>query len=308
MTQRVLVVSHLVRAAARAATRTTLQAIEREGLSAVVATETTRAEDVRDVDLAVVLGGDGTILRAAELTRGTGVPMLGVNLGHVGFLAESEPEDIGEAVHRLATGDFAVEERATLDAVVHRPDGTDAIDWALNEVGVERTDPLKMIEVVVEVDGRPLSSFGCDGILAATSTGSTAHAFSAGGPVVWPDVEAMLLVPLLAHALFARPLVLGPASRLAVELLERSASPAVLSCDGRRSTPVPSGSRVEITRGALPVRFARLSLAPFTDRLVHKFDLPVAGWRGRTTGQPGPAALVPPGTGDGRGHQPDERG
>jgi NAD+ kinase len=135
-----------------------------------------------------------------------------------------------------------------------------------------------MIEVVAEVDGRPLSRYGCDGLVLATPTGSTAYAFSAGGPVVAPDVEALLLVPISAHALFARPLVVGPASTIAVGL-EPHGGGAVLCCDGRRTTELPPGARVEVRRGARPVRLARIHPAPFTERLVGKFDLPVDGWR-----------------------------
>jgi len=150
----------------------------------------------------------------------------------------------------------------------------------LNEATIEKSQPGKMIEVVVEVGGRPLSSFGCDGVVMATPTGSTAYAFSAGGPVVWPNIDALLLVPLSAHALFARPLVVAPTSVLAVELLDRTPSPGILWCDGRRSVPIAPGTRVEVTRSAVPVRLARLSRGQFTDRLVRKFDLPVTGWRG----------------------------
>src|SRR5690606_33386536 len=190
---------------------------------------------------AVVLGGDGTILRTAQLTRGTNVPILGVNLGHVGFLAESEREDISAAAVRLAEGDYEVEERGTLD-VTHSPHGGEAAhDWALNEATVEKANPGRMLEVAVEVDGRPLSAFGCDGVVMATSTGSTAHAFSAGGPVVWPDVDAMLLVPVSAHALFARPLVVGPGSVLALEILSRPSTSGALRCAGARGRELPLG-------------------------------------------------------------------
>src|SRR5690606_28079773 len=136
-----------------------------------------------------------------------------VNLGHVGFLAEAEREDLAEAVRRLVAGDYAVEQRRTLDVQVLPAEGGPTIrDWALNEATIEKADRQRMIEVVLEVDGRPLSTFGCDGVVLSTPTGSTAHAFSAGGPVVWPDVHALLAVPLSAHALFARPLVVGPRS------------------------------------------------------------------------------------------------
>jgi NAD+ kinase len=230
--------------------------------------------------LVVVLGGDGTILRAAEVVRGSAVPLLGVNLGHVGFLAEAERDDIAETVQRIAASQYEVEERMALDVMVVR--GGEPVErlWALNEASVEKSSREKMLEVMLEVDGRPLTSFGCDGVVLATPTGSTAYAFSAGGPVVWPEVEALLLVPISAHALFSRPLVVAPSCVLAVELLERTPGGGVLWCDGRRSVPLQAGDRVEVRRSQVPIRLARLARPPFTDRLVGKFGLPVHGWRG----------------------------
>jgi len=242
-----------------------------------------RGDDwLRDVELAVVLGGDGTILRAAELVRGTSVPLFGVNLGHVGFLAESEREDLREAVRRLAARDYLVERRGVLDVTVARPGQSHEIhDWALNEATLEKADRQRMVEVQLEVDAQPLSSFGCDGVVMATATGSTAHAFSAGGPVMWPDVEAILVVPLAAHALFARPLVVGPASTVTVEVAPSAGADGVVTLDGRRQLEAPAGTRITVRCGSEPVLLARLTDAPFTDRLVQKFDLPVAGWRER---------------------------
>ncbi len=264
-------------------------------------------------ELVIVLGGDGSLLRAAELARPAGTPLIGVNLGHVGFLAEAEPDGLTETVDRLLAGEYRVDDRMTLD-VVARDNGTEiARTWALNEVTVEKAARERVIEAVIEVDGRPLSRWGCDGIVCATPTGSTAYAFSAGGPVVWPEVEALLMVPLAAHALFARPLVVSPESVLAVELVNELPAPdgpaqdgsaqdgpasdgivddgnrAVMWCDGRRRFDLPPRARIEVRRGALPVSLARvhgLSGPPagggeFTDRLVAKFGLPVAGWRGR---------------------------
>ena len=239
---------------------------------------------VTDLELVVVLGGDGTILRAAELVRGTPVPVLGVNLGHVCFLAESEREDLAETIQRVIDRDWDVEERMALDVRVITDREVVHTDWALNEATIEKANRERMIETVVEVDGRPLSSFGCDGVVVATPTGSTAYAFSAGGPIVWPELRALLCVPISAHALFARPLAVPPDSVLAVELLRRTGGTGVLWCDGRRTAELPAGARVEVRASDSPVRLARLHSGRFTDRLVEKFDLPVAGWRGPADG------------------------
>jgi NAD+ kinase len=268
----------------------------------------------KGAELVIVLGGDGTLLRAAEIARPARTPLIGVNLGHIGFLAEAEPDGLAQTVDRLVAGDYRVEKRMTVD-VLARDNGTElASTWALNEATVEKGPRERMIEVIIEVDGRPLSRWGCDGVVCATPTGSTAYAFSAGGPVVWPEVEALLMVPISAHSLFARPLVVSPESVLAVELVYEGvaghadvgrlgAEPldsagsepswaetagAVMWCDGRRRVDLPPGARVEVRRGSLPVLLARVQgPAPgagggaFTDRLVAKFGLPVAGWRGR---------------------------
>ena len=230
-------------------------------------------------DVVIVLGGDGTVLRAAELARAGSSPLFGVNLGHVGFLAESEPEDLKQVVDAIVRRRWVVEERMTLDVRVLEGGSPVYETWALNEISIEKRARERMVDVIVEVDGRPLSRWGCDGVVCATPTGSTAYAFSAGGPVVWPEVSAMLVVPLSAHALFARPLVVSPSSVVAFELGEWS--DAVLSADGRRIVEITGSSRVEVRQDPRPVRFARLAMAPFTDRLVAKFGLPVSGWRGR---------------------------
>lgn len=238
------------------------------------------AVSTSDLELVVVLGGDGTILRAAEVVRGCSAPLLGINLGHVGFLAESERDDLGEAVRRVLSRDYVVEERMTL-AVRVKVDAEVVYEtWALNEATVEKASRQRMLEVVIEVDGRPLSSFGCDGVVMSTPTGSTAYSFSGGGPIVWPSLDALLLVPLSAHTLFARPLVVGPDSSLAVEILARTPGMAVLCADGRRVCDLPPGARVVVRRSPVPVRLARLHSGIFTDRLVNKFNLPVSGWRG----------------------------
>ncbi len=254
-----------------------------------------------DAEMVIVFGGDGTLLRAAEIARPAGAPLLGVNLGHVGFLAETEPGDLAGAVDQVVEHSYSVEERMTVDVTV-RHNGTATSTWALNEASVEKVARERMIEVVTEIDGRPLSRWACDGVICATPTGSTAYAYSAGGPIVWPEVEALLMVPISAHSLFAGPMVVSPQSMLAVEILGSREGPnqaikGVLWCDGRRSTDLAPGARVEVRRGAEPVLLARLPgvvdghglTAPvtFTDRLVAKFGLPVTGWRGRRDGGPG---------------------
>lgn len=230
-------------------------------------------------ELTVVFGGDGTILRAAELCRGTEVPVLGVNLGHVGFLAEADVEDMKDVVRVVVDRTYTVEERLTVDVSVTVAGEVVATNWALNEASVEKAARERMLEIVVEIDDRPVSRWGCDGIVCATPTGSTAYNFSAGGPIVWPEVSALLMVPISAHALFARPLVVSPDSTLAIEVVGEQ-STGVLWCDGRRAADLPLGSRVEVVKGREAVRLARLHPASFADRLVRKFDLPVAGWRG----------------------------
>ncbi|MCL2455092.1 MAG: NAD kinase [Micrococcales bacterium] len=280
MTRRVLVVTHHGRPEAVAATAVVLRELEAAGIEPVLAAEESSVDDLPSFELAVVLGGDGTILRAAEMTRTAGVPMLGVNLGRVGFLAEIEPDDVADAVRRLAAGDYEVEERRTIEVCLTRADGQRTTGWALNEAAVEKIDPARMLDLGIEVDGRRLERFGCDGVVVATPTGSTAHAFSGGGPVVWPDVEGVIVVPVAAHALFARPLVVGPSSTVTLLVLEDVTVSGRLTCDGRRVQRVGPGDRIEVRVADLPVRLARLSPAPFTTRLVHKFALPVEGWRG----------------------------
>ncbi|MGX7828919.1 NAD kinase [Actinokineospora sp. 24-640] len=234
----------------------------------------------KDVELVFVLGGDGTLLRAAEAARPAGVPVLGVNFGRVGFLAEAESEALDDAVARVVEGDYRVEERMTVDVSAELGGRELARTWALNEASLEKFSRERILDVRIEVDGRPVSSFGCDGVLCATPTGSTAYAYSAGGPIVWPDVNAMLVVPSNAHAMFSRPMVVSRNSVVAIEV-DPDGHPAVLCCDGRRTFDIPPGARVEVVGGSLPLRLARLRDDPFTDRLVDKFDLPVQGWRAR---------------------------
>ncbi|MGW6728408.1 NAD kinase [Nocardia sp. NPDC055029] len=231
-------------------------------------------------EMVLALGGDGTFLRAAELGRPSGVPVLGINLGRIGFLTEAEAEHLDEALAQVVDRDYPVEDRMTIDVTVRVDDTIVERGWALNEASIENAQRMGVLEVVLEVDGRPVSAFGCDGILISTPTGSTAYAFSAGGPVVWPELEAMLVIPSNAHALFARPLVTSPDSLIAVETVA-TGHDAIVFLDGRRTLALPRGGRAEVVRGERPVRWVRLDSAPFADRMVRKFQLPVTGWRGR---------------------------
>ena len=297
--RRVLIVSHPRREDMPRLTRKVLDRLHVDGMRGVLLEDDVERLEVGDhpavevadpaapaagCELICVLGGDGTLLWGAELGRGSGVPLLGVNLGHVGFLAEAEHEELDATVDRIAARDYRVEERIALEVTGYVAGQVFFEGWALNEISVEKAARERMLELTVEVDGRPLSTWGADGVVISTPTGSTAYAFSAGGPVVWPDVEAMLLVPLSAHALFARPLVVGPSSQLAVEIIPDTEGVGVVWADGRRTQELPPGARLEVRTSADPVRFARLSSAPFTDRLVAKFDLSVHGWRGRGRG------------------------
>ncbi len=294
-TRRIFVLAHTGRQAAREVARQFCQSLHAHGLAVRLLKDEAEDLDLEleglervacdpeatvGCELAVVIGGDGTILRAAELTRETGTPLLGVNLGHVGFLAEAEHDDVEFTIAAIVNRRYTADERLTIDVSVYRDRELVATTWALNEASVEKAARERMIEVVVEIDGRPLSRWGCDGVVCATPTGSTAYNFSAGGPIVWPGVEALLMVPISAHALFARPMVVAPTSVLAVEVLARTDGSGVLWCDGRRTVDLPPGARIEVRRGRTPVHLVRLHQAPFTDRLVAKFDLPVSGWRG----------------------------
>ncbi|MBT1165297.1 NAD kinase [Bifidobacterium simiarum] len=233
-----------------------------------------------ETEIVVVLGGDGTILRAAELVKGTDVPIVGINMGHVGFLAEFESFQTRDAIAKIAARDYTIDERVIAWVDVWLPGADEPLhEWALNDVTLERADRGKMVELSISVDDVEMSSFGCDGVIVSTPTGSTAYAFSAGGPIIWPNVDALQLVPLAAHALFARPLVIGSKSTFTLGISEDSASEGWICCDGRRQRAVPRGSRIIVKQSPNSLRLARLMGVPFTSRLVSKFDLPVQGWR-----------------------------
>jgi NAD+ kinase len=234
------------------------------------------AEDLPEIEIAVVLGGDGTILRGAEVTLARKIPLLGINLGHVGFLAEVDRPTIKAIAQSIIEKSYVSENRMVLQFEIERGGKIVSTGWALNEVTVER-DATTMVELFVEIDRRPLSHWGCDGVICSTPTGSTAYAFSAGGPVLWPEIEALVLLPISAHALFSRPMVVSPKSEIIITV---ESSAALLSADALRKIPLQLGDRVIITRDERTIMLSHVSATLFTDRLVAKFKLPIEGWRG----------------------------
>jgi NAD+ kinase len=248
----------------------TVSDVSIEGIKKVAPTE------LPEIEVAVVLGGDGTILRAAEVTLSRNIPLLGINLGQVGFLAEVDRPSIQAIADAIINKSYVSENRMVLKFSVERDGKEISNGWALNEVTVER-DGTTMVELFVEIDRRPLSHWGCDGVICSTPTGSTAYAFSAGGPVLWPEIEALVLLPISAHALFSRPMVVSPRSEIIVTV---ESSEALLSADALRKIPLKLGDRVIITRDSQTIKLSHVSATLFTDRLVAKFKLPVEGWRG----------------------------
>jgi NAD+ kinase len=232
--------------------------------------------DIPSVEVVLVLGGDGTILRGAEFALKENIPLLGINLGHVGFMAEVEAFTFEKVAQAVIDKDYVLDPRMLLTFQVKR--GKNIIDqgWALNEISIERKSTT-MAELFVQIDDRPLSRWGCDGIICATPTGSTAYAFSAGGPVLWPEVQAMVLLPIAAHALFAKPMVIAPTSTIGITI---ESSDASLSADALRKIELEKNDHIEITKNSNQVILAHLKSTIFTDRLVAKFKLPIEGWRG----------------------------
>ena len=275
----VLLVTHPTRPEAISTANELTKLLTGKQINVFATIKTDGANDFKatdQIDLAVVLGGDGTMLRAAEIFRGKQVPILGINLGHVGFLAEIERPSLTEIVDAIAAGTFSIEERMSLNYQLLRDGKVIQSGWALNEVVVERNDH-QMIDLFVQIDHRPLSRWWCDAVICATPTGSTAYAYSAGGPVVWPEVDALVLLPLAAHALFSKPMVVSPKSEIAIDLESDSAD---LNADGIRRTKLQKNDRIVLTSDKEDILLAHIKPATFTDRIVAKFKLPVEGWRG----------------------------
>jgi NAD+ kinase len=283
MSRNVIFLVNASRPEALVATKELSQLLLKEGFTLTTPSDVnvlgitqTPVADLPSAELVVVLGGDGTILRGAEVARAQGIPILGINLGHVGFLAEVEKPSLAEIAASIISKSYKTENRMLLSYSVMRKSVEISTGWALNEVTVER-DGTTMVELFVQIDDRPLSRWGCDGLICSTPTGSTAYAFSAGGPVLWPEIDALVLLPISAHALFSRPMVVSPQSQIVVEI---ESSDALLSADALRKLPLHAGDRVLITKDDSVIKLAHVKATLFTDRLVAKFKLPVEGWRG----------------------------
>jgi NAD+ kinase len=229
-------------------------------------------------DLVLALGGDGTVLRSAKIAAAADVPLLGVNFGKVGFLAEAETGELETVVQRLLDGEYTVEERTALMVEATGTDGEEKVSWAFNDIAVEKAEPARMLELFIEIDGTRIARYGSDGVVVASPTGSTAHAMSAGGPVVWPDVDALVVVPMNAHALFAKPMVVHSSSEIRIGV-ESVGTEGALIADGKELTRLTAGSTVTIRRSKRPVKLVRMSSRSFASRLVSKLSLPVDGWR-----------------------------
>ena len=279
--RKVLLVVHPTRPEALAFAKELIQALSANGISSFTnfsggIDNAQPSQDSKDFEIAIVLGGDGTMLRAAEIVLGTDIPILGINLGNVGFLAEINRPGAEELAKQVAAKNYRGEARLLLEFEVLRGGKKINSGWALNELTVERSHS-QMVELFVQIDGRPLSRWGCDGVICATPTGSTAYAFSAGGPVLWPEVEAIVLLPLAAHALYSRPMVVSPNSLIAIDIESRE---ALVSADGIRKVELLRDDRVIVKKTTEKISILHIESAVFTDRLVAKFKLPIEGWRG----------------------------
>jgi NAD+ kinase len=288
MTRRILLVAHTGRDDIRQLTydiggrllRAGVQLVALPGEDTVLGLPCVDPKADGEIEMVLSMGGDGTLLRAADRARPVNAPVLGINLGRIGFLAEADPEQLDMAIQAIIDRSYTVRERMTVDVLVEHDGFEVTRGWALNEVSIEKATRERILDVVIEVDGHGISAFGCDGVLIATPTGSTAYAFSAGGPIMWPQVEALLVVPSNAHALFARPMIIASSVEVSVHI-DPAGHEAAMACDGRRISELPAGSRIRVRRGVQPVKMVRLGDVPFSTRLVRKFSLPIHGWRGK---------------------------
>ena len=214
----------------------------------------TREELGKRCDLAIVIGGDGTFLGAARSLAGFEVPLLGINLGRLGFLADIMPDEIVARVGEILDGNFGEERRLMIEAAVKRGERVVASFDALNEVTVHKAELARLLEFETYIDDRLVHHQRSDGLIVSTPTGSTAYALSGGGPILHPNLDAIVLVPICPHALGSRPLVVHAASEIEIRM-ETSPNPlAHLTCDGQSSMELAHGDRIGIRRKAASVR------------------------------------------------------
>lgn len=223
--------------------------------------------------LVVSLGGDGTMLRAAQLAHSLDAPLLGINVGRLGYLSEVDAGDAEVALKRIFDGRFDIEERAMLRCKA--TDQGEAISLVgLNEVLIERSGGHRLVRLTVKIGGESLAAFNADGVLVATPTGSTAYALSAGGPIVSPRAACLILVPVSAHMIFSRPFVLSADETVEITV-EGDGQAAMLSLDGSVGCPLTAGQPVTVKRDDRMLRLVRLGGPGFVERLRAKLDLPV---------------------------------
>lgn len=229
------------------------------------------------LDLAISLGGDGTMLRTVDLVAAAGVPVLGVNVGQLGYLAEVEPEDVDGALDRVMQGDFRVEERMTLSVQVTaggeggEGKGSSGSWIAMNEAVIEKTRRGHVVRLDVDINGRFFTSYAADGVIVATPTGSTAYSFSARGPIVSPRHRCLLLTPVSPHMLFDRSLVLDPDEELCFRVT--GSRGAVLTVDGREVGELATRDSVVCTASPTPARIVTFGTRDFHQILKTKFGL-----------------------------------
>lgn len=230
------------------------------------------------IHLALSLGGDGTLLRTARFLDGAAVPILGVNLGRLGFLTSCSASDLSSALAAVVAGDYGVDERMALRAEAAHADGRPAEEWhALNDIVMHKGGFARMLSVRVAVDGEVLGAYNCDGIVVASPTGSTAYSLSAGGPLVTPSLDSIIVTPISAHALAIRPIVLPPQVTVTLESID-GPEEVLITVDGQAGTELASGDRLTVHRAPRPVRIVRFPGNSFFDRLRVKL-----GWGGLPT-------------------------
>ena len=219
-------------------------------------------------DAAVAIGGDGTIMHVAKAAAQTSCPVLGINGGRLGFLAGAEPEEL-DGLSALLSGDYTVEERDLLEVTIHT-DGEQTTRLAMNEAVLARGSMSRLVDIVVTADGRALMTCRGDGIIVATPTGSTAYSLSAGGPVIDPAVECLLLTPVCPHSLDSRSRVLPMGVTLTLRATAAEGDTAFVTVDGEENIPVPEDGLVTVRRATLRARLVRLTDGTFYDELQHK--------------------------------------